>query len=55
MISALTLLGIAADLFTTPDHRIASFWWIFWGTSLAIYLVFRFLKKKTNALNIEGR
>jgi protein-S-isoprenylcysteine O-methyltransferase Ste14 len=55
MISALTVLGIAADLFTTPDHRIAAFWWIFWGISLVIYLVFRFLKKKTNALNIEGR
>lgn len=55
MISALTVLGIAADLFTKPDHKIASFWWIFFGTSLAIYLVFRFLKKKTQVLNIEGR
>lgn len=55
MISALTVLGVAADLFTKTDHKIASFWWIFWGTSLVIYLVFRFLKKKTTALNIEGR
>ena len=55
MISCLTLLGIASDLFTTPDHKIASFWWIFLGTSLVIYLVFRFLKKKTTVLNIEGR
>ncbi len=55
MVSALSVLGIAADLFTKADHRIASFWWIFWGTSLVIYLVFRFLKKKTKVLNIEGR
>jgi len=55
MISALAVLGIAADLFTKPDHRIATFWWIFWGISLAIYLIFRFLKKKTKLLNIEGR
>jgi hypothetical protein len=55
MVSALTVLGIASDLFTTPGHKIASFWWIFWGTSLVIYLVFRFLKKKTTVLNIEGR
>ncbi|MFA7255113.1 MAG: isoprenylcysteine carboxylmethyltransferase family protein [Candidatus Omnitrophota bacterium] len=55
MISALTVLGIAADLFTKPDHKIAPFWWIFFGTSLVIYLVFRFLKKKTHVLNIEGR
>lgn len=55
MVSALTLLGIASDLITTPDHRIASFWWIFWGASLVIYLVLRFMKKKTSLLNIEGR
>ncbi len=55
MISALTVLGIASDLFTKPDHRIATFWWIFWGTSLVIYLVLRYLKKKTQVLNIEGR
>ena len=55
MISALTVLGIAADLFTKPDHKIATFWWIFFGASLVIYLVFRFLKKKTQVLNIEGR
>ena len=55
MISALTLLGIAADLFTTPDHKIAIFWWIFLGASLVIYLVLRFLKKKTTVLTIEGR
>jgi protein-S-isoprenylcysteine O-methyltransferase Ste14 len=55
MVSALTLLGITSDLFTKPDHKIAAFWWIFWGTSLVIYLVFRFLKKKTSVLNIEGR
>ncbi len=55
MISTLTVLGIASDLFTRPDHKIAAFWWIFWGTSLVIYLVLRYLKKKTQALNIEGR
>jgi protein-S-isoprenylcysteine O-methyltransferase Ste14 len=55
MVSALTVLGIASDLFTTPSHKIATFWWIFWGTSLVIYLIFRFLKKKTKVLNIEGR
>jgi protein-S-isoprenylcysteine O-methyltransferase Ste14 len=55
MVSALTLLGIASDLITKPDHKISSFWWIFWGTSLVGYLVFRFLKKKTSVLNIEGR
>ncbi|HNX68338.1 MAG TPA: methyltransferase [Candidatus Omnitrophota bacterium] len=55
MISALTLLGIAGDLFTTPDHKIGTFWWIFWGISLVVYLVFRFLKKKTRLLDIEGR
>jgi protein-S-isoprenylcysteine O-methyltransferase Ste14 len=55
MVSALTVLGIAADLFTTPEHRISNFWWFFWGTSLVVYLVFRFLKKKTKVLNIEGR
>ena len=55
MVSTLTVLGIASDLFTKPDHKIAAFWWIFWGTSLVIYLLFRFLKKKTTVLNIEGR
>lgn len=55
MVSALTVLGIASDLITAPGHRIAPFWFIFWGTSLAVYLVFRYLKKKTNVLNIEGR
>lgn len=55
MVSALSVLGIASDLFTTPDHKIAAFWWIFWGTSLVIYLVFRFLKKKTRVLDIAGR
>jgi len=55
MVSALTVLGIAADLFTTPDHKVSNFWWFFWGTSLVVYLVFRFLKKKTKVLNIDGR
>lgn len=55
MVSTLMLLGVAADLFTTPDHRIAPFWWIFWGVSLVFYLVFRFLKKKTHFLDLEGR
>lgn len=55
MCSALTVLGIAADLFTTTDHKIATFWWIFWGISLFIYLVLRFLKKKTHVLDQEGR
>ena len=55
MISALTLLGVAGDLFTKPDHKISMFWFIFFGTSLAIYLVLRYLKKKTQVLNIEGR
>jgi len=55
MISTLTLLGIASDLFTKHDHKIATFWWVFWGTSLVIYLVLRFLKKKTSVLSIEGR
>ena len=55
MISALTVLGIASDLFTKPDHKIATFWWIFWGVSLVTYLVLRYLKKKTSVLNIEGR
>ena len=55
MVSALTVLGIAGDLFTKADHKISTFWWIFWGTSLVIYSVLRFMKKKTNLLNIEGR
>ncbi len=55
MVSTFAVLGIASDLFTKPDHKIAAFWWIFWGISLATYLVFRFLKKKTSVLNIEGR
>lgn len=55
MVSALTLLGIAADLFAEPGHKIALFWWIFWGISLTVYLVLRFLKKKTRALDLEGR
>ncbi len=55
MISALTVLGIAADFFTGAGHKIASFWWIFWGISLGVYLIFRFLKKKTRLLNVEGR
>ncbi len=55
MVSALALLGIAADLFAEPGNRIAPFWWIFWGVSLAVYLVLRFLKKKTHLLDQEGR
>ena len=55
MISALTLLGVAGDLFTKQDHKISMFWFIFFGTSLVIYLVLRYMKKKTQALNIEGR
>jgi protein-S-isoprenylcysteine O-methyltransferase Ste14 len=55
MISSLTLLGTASDLFTKPDHRISTFWWVFWGTSLVVYVVFRFLKKKTHVLDLEGR
>ncbi len=55
MISTLTVLGIAGDLFTRPGHKIAPFWWIFWGISLVTYLVLRYLKKKTQVLNIEGR
>jgi protein-S-isoprenylcysteine O-methyltransferase Ste14 len=55
MVSALAVLGIASDIFTKPDHKIATFWWAFWGASLGIYLVFRFMKKKTHILDQEGR
>jgi len=54
-VSTLTLLGISADLFVERSGTIDIFWGIFWGASLIIYLVLRFLKKKTHLLDIQGR
>lgn len=54
MVSVFTMLGIVADLFLNREG-IWPFWFWFFGVGLMIYLVLRFLKKKTHILNIEGR
>ncbi len=55
MMSAISVLGIVADLWIERSGKIDLFWLIFWLTGLVIYLVLRFLKKKTHLLDIQGR
>lgn len=55
MISALTALGVVADLWIEREGSVELFWWIFFGIGLGIYLGLRFLKKKTHLLDQEGR
>ncbi len=55
MVCIFTLLGIAADLFIEHSRLIDLFWLLFFAVGLVLYLVLRFLKKKTHFLDIEGR
>ncbi len=55
VVSALSVLGVTADLLTVPGHKVAPGWWVFWGISLFLYLVLRFMKKKTRILDMAGR
>lgn len=54
MAAAFTALGIASD-FLVEHEPIDLFWIVFLVVSFALYVTFRFLKKKTNILDVEGR
>ena len=55
IIATYTFLEFLIDLVAEHKIEYALGWYIFFGTGLIIYLILRFLKKKTRLLHVEGR
>lgn len=55
IISVYTILDILEELVATGRLGMDPIWRILFGFGLIAYLVFMFLKKKTNLLDVEGR